>query len=178
VSNDRLDANSATFKQFYFVNTVFMRSPDRYPELAVALHQAFLGNRLGTNKARPNLQLMRESKTWSPEVQQVVIHTADALQQVLVDYSFFCRLYFKGAEEKAKFEHKHLNGWHLVDWLTCKARTLAQKVAANIAKKDQFVQDIRNAQDLMYQMAKRGLTLRRMLWPRIFVFRLRLWGSL
>lgn len=150
VANNGLGANSGTFKRLYLVNTVFMRSPDRYPELCDVLHQALLEQR----NLRPSQELLRESKTWRPEVQQLVIHTADAMQQVLVDYSFFCRVYFRGADKKAKFESRHSRMIYsiLTKWL----RTVAQRIAAMMAKKDPFILDVRKAQDLMYQMARRG----------------------
>jgi hypothetical protein len=169
---DRLNPCSVTFNRLYLVNTVFMRSPDSYPELCQALHATILTSK----KQSPSPALLKESKTWSPEVRQVVIHTADAMQQVLIDYSWLFRVYFSIArqkveleqrriemeEQRAKLRHRRavlrLRRAHdvqrIVSEIANRLRSAAQKVILLLERNNPVVFDIRKAMAVMYRMAQ------------------------
>ena len=82
---ERIDPNSATFKTVYQLHTVFMRSPDKYPELSAAVRRALFTN----NKTTPNEAILAEKDNWNDDIRKNLSETSDAMQQVLIDYSFW-----------------------------------------------------------------------------------------
>jgi len=79
---DQIDPNSATFQVLYQVDTVFMRSPDKYPELSKALREALL-----TDNREPNQMVLAEREGWNDDTRKNVIATSDAMEKVITDYS-------------------------------------------------------------------------------------------
>jgi|GEM_PF-3152636 len=147
---DRLDPRSVTFNRLYLVNTVFMRSPDRYPALSQVVHQAIMDSK--NQRASP--ALWRESKSWSPEVRQLVIQTADAMQQVLMDYSWIFLFYYRGAEQKERLERRYANQWQLARNVMSSLRSVAQAMVDRLEKRNPEVVEIRKAQTVMYRIAQ------------------------
>jgi hypothetical protein len=157
-AHGKIKPDSATYERLYLLNTVFMRSPDRYPELGKALRQAIFGSQ----PVRPNAELLQESKSWSPEVRDLVRQTADAMQQVLIDYSWFFRLYFHAASRQAQRREKktkrpnsrNQEAWRFPEQIGARIRTIAKKIVAQLEKRNPVVFEIRKAQDVMYHMAQ------------------------
>jgi hypothetical protein len=84
VLKEQIDPNSATFKTIYQLHTVFMRSPDKYPELSAAVRHA-----LYSNGKKPNEAVLAEKDNWNDAIRKNIIETSEAMAQVLVDYSFW-----------------------------------------------------------------------------------------
>lgn len=87
--NRELDANSATFRFLYFLNTGFMRRPDAYQSISAALLQRILTD---DGSQRPDPQLMKESASWTPAIKHVVRASADAMNNIVFDYALPMRL--------------------------------------------------------------------------------------
>jgi hypothetical protein len=79
---EQIDPNSATFKVLYNVDTVFMRSADKYPELSKSLQETML-----TDNRKPHPQILAEKEHWTKEVRENIIATSKAMDNVITDYS-------------------------------------------------------------------------------------------
>jgi hypothetical protein len=135
--NEQIDPNSATFKVLYQVDTVFMRSADKYPELSKALRDAIL-----TDSHKPNAQVLAEKDQWSKEVRQNIIATSDAMDNVITDYS----LLFWIASGVAK------RPW-LAKPISSGLLKLKCYLERSLEKRNPDLWDIKRAQIVMHNMA-------------------------
>ncbi len=131
--NGELDVNSKSFKYFYYFNTALMRRPDQYPEISHAMTQKFLGN-YEQGAASP---LDEESKHWTPAIKDVVVMTANAMDYIVVDYSWVIRLMFRFERRK----QPHLTPIRML-------RRIAKKL-----EEEKTISEIRRTQKEMYRMA-------------------------
>lgn len=128
-----VDVNSESFKLFYSFNTALMRRPDQYPELSYALTHSFLCQ---ANDGTDN-PLDQESKHWTPDFKHVVIRTANAMDYIVVDYSWVVRLLFRFEKRK----QPHLTPVRML-----------RRIAQNL-EKEKPIAEIRRTQKAMYRMA-------------------------
>lgn len=131
-----LDANSATFRFLYFLNTSFMRRPDSYPAFsAMLLHQILKDD----GSQRPDPQLMKESEDWTPAIRNVVKASADAMNNIVLDYSLPMRL----VRYLEKRSNPHFTSTQVV-----------RKFASVIQKKEAPASDVRQTQKVMYDLCQ------------------------
>jgi hypothetical protein len=81
----KIDADSATFRSLYFLLTGFMRRPDAYPQINAALRKTFLleGSSIDFSVVEA------ESNEWNSDIKQVVALTAEALNDIIINYAQF-----------------------------------------------------------------------------------------
>lgn len=134
---DQIDANSATFQVLYQVDTVFMRSPDRYPALSKALRDSMLAG-----KQKPNQAVLAEKEHWNDKIRENVIATSDAMEKVITDYSILFWFLSKIAKRP---------------WLAKPIASLLHKAVAYleraIEKRNPDLWEIKQAQIVMHNMA-------------------------
>lgn len=131
-----LDANSATFRFLYFLNTCFMRRPDSYPAFsALLLHRILKGD----GSQRPDPQLMEESGNWTPAIRSVVKASADAMNNIVFDYSLLMRL-VRYLERRS---NPHFTSTQVV-----------RKFVSAIQKKEAPASDMRRTQKAMYDLCQ------------------------
>jgi len=133
-----IDVNSVSFKRFYFLNTTLMRRPDQYPQFSHAITGMFLSN----HSAEPDEELRRESLSWSPAFKQVVKATANALDYIVIDYSWIVRLMFRLEKRRNPNSTPH----HMLS-----------RLAVRMEKKESTISEIRRTQRVMYAMASEGV---------------------
>jgi hypothetical protein len=132
-----IDVDSETFKKLYFVHSVFMRSPHRYTDLSRTVHEALLNSW----DSEPNPELIRERWGWTPEVLWVVVHTADAMQHVLMDYSSVFKVYFFIARRR----------W-FVERISRKVRSGAKRFVVWLEKRNPSIVELLRAQAAIYRL--------------------------
>lgn len=129
-----IDVNTISFKSFYSINTAFMRRPDQYSEMTAALVHLFLN----VHDSSQGEELQAESKRWSPAFREVVKDTADAMDYLVLDYSWIIRWMFR------------LEKRHNPDSTPLR---MLKRLAYSV-EKEQPIADIRQTQNAMYRMAQ------------------------
>ena len=111
VTTGQLDPNSDTFQMLYLVHTFILRRPDQYRELSKLFANTILSDKTPISIS----SLSRESKTWTPEVSDVVKRTARGLQLVIIYFSplqtfaFIARHLFLGTSSSIRtYLQQHL----------------------------------------------------------------------
>jgi hypothetical protein len=127
------NVNSESFKHFYYFNTALMRRSDQYPELSSAMTHKFLCER----GAITDSVLDQESKHWTPAFRHVVVRTANAMDYIVLDYSWAIRLMFRFERRK----QPHLTPIRML-------RHFAETI-----EKEEPIAEIRRTQKAMYRMA-------------------------
>lgn len=84
-TQDKISVHSITFKYLHYLNTLFMRRPDRYEDLSRALQYMSMKHVYDNDSTAHVLQ--KESESWSEETKQAVLKTCQALDYIVVDYS-------------------------------------------------------------------------------------------
>lgn len=128
-----VDVNSESFRRFYCFNTTLMRRPDQYPELSHAITHVFLTESGNSHDST----LDQESKHWTPAFKRVVVMTANAMDYIVLDYSWIVRLIFRFEKRK----HPHLTPVRML-----------KRIAQNL-EKEKPISEIRRTQKEMYRMA-------------------------
>ncbi|MBM5816734.1 MAG: hypothetical protein FJ083_09150 [Cyanobacteria bacterium K_Offshore_surface_m2_239] len=82
VTSGKLDPESATFRNLYFLHTSVMRRQDMYDDMWKVFVRAILRIRETTG----DRQIELESSEWSYEVREVVIETAQAVQLMILEH--------------------------------------------------------------------------------------------
>lgn len=147
VVDDKIDPHSKTFGFLYFINTLFMRRPDKYMEMKEAIKGKpgmgeYLRQELNSTMESEQKYLPAERTQWTNEVRDVMKRTADAMDNVLWDYSLRWRIFVYLAQ--------HPGVRKTVEWIL---RGLSDNIVASQEKKDPVVRQIRLAQKAMYRLA-------------------------
>jgi len=127
---EKIDANSKVFQQLYIMTTYIMRRPDAYPQISLMLQYSFSQE----NESEKDLSWYDESKTWSPEVKEVVKASADALGSLILNYSFLVRWIYR-VEKRSN--------------PTASPRRILSILSP---EKDAVVKEIRQTQNEMYRL--------------------------
>lgn len=132
-----IDMESATFALVYYINTMVMRRPDKYPEISAALAATLLS----PEPTKENVAIVEESKHWTPAIKNVMNLTADAMNYIILEYSRF---------------------WRAVYWIEKRVdpsatpvgmiRKLADHIRESRANKDPIISGIQKAQEKMLKL--------------------------
>ncbi len=130
-----IGADSETFNFIYFLTTLFMRRPDQYGSLSMLIAHVSLQKA----KVVEDSELIKESKSWSPEIKAVFKASADAMGNIVFDYSQLFRLllWLERRKEPSLTPHQVLN------------RLSVQNAEAERRKLDQ---EVKQTQSEMYRM--------------------------
>ncbi len=86
-ARDEIDTRSATFLNFYMINSAVMRNPDRYRSLADLVRRSFLEDIHDTNDRSVIERLNNESEAWSSDVKELVSKNGEAMFFLMVSHS-------------------------------------------------------------------------------------------
>ena len=135
-----VEVDSLSFRFFYHIITAFMRCPDQYREVSGVLVTLFLNQHHSSSGEK----LLAESRTWTPGFRAVVRQTADALEYVVVDYSWVVRFMFR-VERKL-----HPGSTPFV---------MLHRMRTNLQNKEKPIIVIASSRASMYRMADNPLSL-------------------
>ncbi|MGH9766706.1 MAG: hypothetical protein ACREAB_04660, partial [Blastocatellia bacterium] len=142
VLKGELDPRSATFQRLYYLNTHIMRRPDQYQEISQVLKRTISRG----HKDDLSDPLLKETHAWTLGIKKAVLATADAMRQLIFNYSWLLRTLFRLQDRFKVPVVPILQGCSdVLERLIVRAQSVEEK-------KHPFLSDIRETRTKMYDL--------------------------
>jgi hypothetical protein len=93
ILREEISPNSVTFRFFYYFDTFVMRRPNDYNQISALLRYSLVSD--DNSNSGIIESLIKEKKTWTPSVKQMVSKQSKALNHLMVSHSFVLRNIYK-----------------------------------------------------------------------------------